>query len=81
MQIYPEYKWLPWKFNMMTHKIFWNDKNNQKVFLDYVAKELNFMSKEDWYTITEEVIYKLSIFNYYKENTKIRRKNFIAKNI
>jgi hypothetical protein len=52
--VYPEYDWLPWKFNVTPHG-FWSDKKNQRNFMDWAAKELNYKNKEDWYNISVKV--------------------------
>ncbi len=56
--IYPEHKWLPWKF-AAAQPGFWGDKNNQKLFLDWVEKELNIQEKSDWYKVSQKVIFNL----------------------
>jgi hypothetical protein len=53
-KIYPEYDWLPWKFNI-TSNGFWSDKKNQRNFMEWVAKQLQYKDKEDWYNVSVEV--------------------------
>ena len=50
----PEYEWNLWKFSNVSNE-YWKDMKNQRQFLDYVYKELNFKSLDDWYNITYEV--------------------------
>ena len=38
--VYPDYEWLPWKFEMAPRH-FWENTANQKKYLDWLAKELN----------------------------------------
>ncbi len=52
-KIYSEYEWLPWKFDKV-HNGFWDDMKNQRNFMDWVGKQLNYKNKEDWYQITNE---------------------------
>ena len=52
--VYPDYKWLPWKFENCPRN-YWNDINNQKNYLEWVAKELNYKNMEDWYNISNKV--------------------------
>jgi hypothetical protein len=49
--IYPEYKWLPWRFRACPRG-YWNDINNQRMFMDHVATVLNIQKPEDWYSVT-----------------------------
>ncbi len=51
---YPEHEWLPWKFPKSPNG-FWHNLKNQKLFLDWAQKELNYQKMEDWYKITEKV--------------------------
>ena len=53
--IYPEYVWLPWKFNMVPNN-FWKEHSNHKLYTDWLGKELNYKRYEDWYDITLETI-------------------------
>jgi hypothetical protein len=53
--IYPEYEWLPWRF-AHAPKGYWNDVKNQRLFMDWAGKQLNYINKEDWYKSTTEVI-------------------------
>ncbi len=55
--VYPEYEWLPWKFHFVP-KEFWTDMKNQRNFLDWAGKQLNYINKEDWYKITVSVIFQ-----------------------
>ena len=55
MSVFPEYPWLPWKFNTVPRK-FWENSENKRKFMDWLYKELQFTSMEDWYKVTPEVI-------------------------
>lgn len=48
--VYPEYDWLPWKFERTTNN-YWNDLKNQRKFMDWAAKQLNITSVNDWYRV------------------------------
>ncbi len=52
---YPNYDWLPWKFEERLPVGFWNDIKNQLNFMDWVATELQYKEKEDWYKLSSEV--------------------------
>ena len=63
---YPDYPWLPWKFN--TAKNFWNNRENQINYMNWLYNELKMTSMEDWYHISKEVnllFFKLR-FSIYK---------------
>ena len=54
--IYPDYKWLPWKFSQLPSS-YWDDVACQKQFLDWASKELNILEMNDWYKVTAKVYY------------------------
>jgi hypothetical protein len=54
-QIYPEYEWLPWRFEKVPNG-YWDDINNQKKYLTWVEKELNINKLSDWYKVSAKVI-------------------------
>ena len=55
MNSYPNYKWLPWKFNRAT-KGFWKKEENIKEYMNWLSEKLNIKTTEDWYKVTREVI-------------------------
>ena len=55
--VYPEHKWYPWLFNKQKlMRGFWNDKQHQKQFLDWLGQELKYEHLDDWYNIRLEDI-------------------------
>jgi len=54
-EIYPDFKWLEWKFKS-TLKCFWQDKENHKLYADWLGKKLGYTELEHWYNITCEII-------------------------
>ncbi len=48
--IFPEYEWLPWKFNQ-TPNGFWNDLNNQRQYVNWKGRQLGIINLEDWYKV------------------------------
>jgi hypothetical protein len=54
MALYPEYNWLPWKFTV-TPRGHWDNVANQRNFMDWVAKEMNFTNFTDWYQVLQKV--------------------------
>jgi hypothetical protein len=53
--VYNEYEWLPWKFSNGVPKHYWEDVNNQRKFMDWVGKQLEYKEFCDWYKITQKV--------------------------
>jgi very-short-patch-repair endonuclease len=53
--VFPEYKWLEWKFGM-TSLSFWQDINNRKEYAEWLGKEQKYEKMEDWYNITQNII-------------------------
>ncbi|KAJ1501146.1 hypothetical protein HMI54_010222 [Coelomomyces lativittatus] len=49
--IYPDYKWLPWKFPTVPRN-FWVDIKNQKWFIEWAAQELKIKEMSDWYNVS-----------------------------
>ena len=54
-KLFPEYDWLPWKFNNCTRN-FWSDMNNQKKFMEWAGKELGIKEMSDWYKVSTNVM-------------------------
>jgi hypothetical protein len=50
--LYPHHEWLPWRFNQNIPQRFWDSKSNQKKFLDWLGKHLDYNYFEDWYRIS-----------------------------
>ncbi len=78
--VYPEFQWLPWKFQK-TSRNFWESVKNQRIFLDWLGKKLGVTSMEDWYNVKTEVkkfprnfqifrIYKILVGGHYLRNIK-----------
>ena len=55
--VYPEYEWVPWKFTRVT-KGYWDKNENHRLFADWLFKELEYKTIEDWYNITQPIISK-----------------------
>jgi hypothetical protein len=52
--LFPTYDWLPWKFVKCPQE-FWDDKKNQRKFLDWAATQLDIKDMSDWYRVTQKV--------------------------
>lgn len=46
---YPDYNWLPWKFNEKLSKAYWKDLQNQRQYFDWLGQQLGVQKLEDWY--------------------------------
>lgn len=53
--IYPEHKWIPWKFERVPRG-FWANQENQREFFDWLSKELGFKTLEEWYKLKKDVV-------------------------
>jgi hypothetical protein len=52
--LYPEQEWLPWEFAKCPRS-FWDDKNNQKKYMEWAGKQLKVKEMSDWYKLTQQV--------------------------
>ena len=52
--VYPDYDWLPWKFDRCV-SYYWDDIKNQRKFMDWAGKELGIKEKSDWFKVTYHV--------------------------
>jgi hypothetical protein len=57
--LFPEQEWIPWKF-VGCPKNFWEDVNNHKKFIEWLAIELNIKDMNDWYNVSNTV----SLFSF-----------------
>lgn len=53
MTLYPDASWAPWRFNS-TPQTYFDRVENQRIYLDWLGKRLNFTKQEDWYKIRWE---------------------------
>ena len=53
-RMYPDYEWLPWKFEYCTRN-FWLDVKNIRRYLDWAGKEMGVKEMSDWYNVTYDV--------------------------
>ena len=53
-EAYPEYDWLPWKFEQCP-KNYWNDSKNVRKFMEWAGKELIVKEMSDWYNVSYSV--------------------------
>lgn len=62
-----EYRWIAWKFAKVPQG-FWNSPNNQRLFFDWMAEDMNMKTLEDWYNVSVEVC--LLHFTLFNRNVK-----------
>lgn len=56
--VYPQFSWELWKFDRSPRE-FWNDENQVQQYLQWVAKELNIKSIDDWMILAKHRLAKL----------------------
>lgn len=49
---YPGHEWLPWKFEQSVPVHFWDQKDHQRQFMNWLGNELGFKEMQDWYRVT-----------------------------
>jgi hypothetical protein len=54
----PDHEWLIWRFPAVPAG-FWQSEKNKQEYLDWVAKQLNVQTMEDWYQVTKKQLDKL----------------------
>lgn len=54
--VFPDHEWLPWKLDHNMPRSFWDSVENQRRFMDNLAKELGFTRMDQWYRVTEKMI-------------------------
>lgn len=52
--VYPQYEWLPWKFDTCPRN-FWGNVENQLKFMQWAGKELLIKEMSDWYRVSYQV--------------------------
>ena len=57
--VYPEHKWLAWKFIQHVPFGFWDSKENQKAYFHWLGEEVGIQQKEDWYRVSQSQIINL----------------------
>src|SRR5690348_9510194 len=57
-QVYPDYKWLFWRFNEHVHDCCWKNEENHRLFFDWLFIQLGYKEMDDWYNVTQEDIHK-----------------------
>ncbi len=54
-EAYPEYEWLPWKFNTFSSKTLIINSNKRQKYMEWIANQFNIKEMNDWYKIKAEV--------------------------
>ena len=55
--VFPHVEWLPWMF-VSSSKCYWDEKENHIKFAIWLGEKLGYTKMEDWYQITQIVIYE-----------------------
>lgn len=55
--LYPQRKWYEWKFSVCPNS-FWHKAKNRKRYLEWLGRELRIKSYEDWYSVSNDKLYK-----------------------
>ena len=56
MAVYDTHQWKQSRFN--TQPGYWNNKNNQRNFMDWLGNQLGFKEMDDWYGVTIKQIHE-----------------------
>src|SRR5688500_15558951 len=48
--LYPHHDWLMWRFTRVPPK-WWASKENQKIYIEWIGKQLGVQQLDDWYKI------------------------------
>lgn len=48
MNVYPEYKWQPWRF-VKAPKGYWQSTQNLRDYIEWLGKQLGITQLDDWY--------------------------------
>src|SRR5205823_8634 len=54
--VYPEHKWLQWKFAYVPGG-FWQEFKNQRLFAEWMAQQLGIIEHEDWYAVARKDVF------------------------
>lgn len=58
--VYPQHKWLPWKFEVLPYN-FWDNSEHITQYLDWLGEQLGINKLEDWYKHKDHVGIELAI--------------------
>lgn len=69
--VFPDYEWLPWKFDQCPRN-YWNNVENQRRFVDWVGNQLGVKEMSDWYKYTLQQFTSFGssglIYNHYNSS-------------
>jgi len=71
---FPEFEWIPWAFHKVPNK-FWKNRENHKMFFDFLGRKLNITCKSGWYDVTHQKIEDLggsSILTLHYNNSALQ---------
>ena len=79
-RVYPQKDWYIWKFKNIGICNFWDNFENHKIYMEWLSKELNYSSMEDWYGISSNIIidnYGVTLLSYYKNSYVLLFKKYL----
>jgi hypothetical protein len=50
-KVYPEFQWQPWKFPVVSGRI-WDSLDTQRDYFDWLGEQLGIRTHEEWYKVT-----------------------------
>lgn len=74
---YSGFPWLPWKF-LRLYRGFWQEVENQRWYLSWLASELGFCKMRDWYNAAISKMYDFSkrLFTAFRQGEKLINKYY-----
>lgn len=57
--VYPEHEWQPWRYQKAPRE-YWKDEANFKKMFEWLERQLNIQSPEDWYRISLDQIQRVT---------------------
>jgi hypothetical protein len=66
--VFPNHQWIAWKFHQVPRG-YWNRKDNQRKFLDWLTKELQVNKNDDWYRISKKQIRNVAPVTLFRSKT------------
>jgi len=65
-KLYPDHKWLPWKFPGIPRN-WWRKKSNQKQYIEWLAEKSGWKSLNDYYNLSQELLFENNGADFHTE--------------
>ena len=70
-EAYPEYNWLPWRFEICPRH-YWDDIGNVRKYMDWAGKELNIREMSDWQRVSYLVLFiEMTVTNFSRNSLEL----------